>query len=677
MKLASSLEYVKGVGPRTATLFAKLDLNTVEDVLLNYPYRYDDYSVVLPISKIKPGAVSLKIKISEPKGRHIRGGLHITEAIGSDDTGKVKIVWFNQPYRAKSVKYNETYFLSGVFEFKNNRYSIINPTIELESEFPLNTARIVPVYHQTKGLTSRQIRKVVGEVFTHIKAMPEVLPEYIIKQEKLLPKFDAIYNKHFPSSMADVKKADERLGFEELFELIVAAQHSKKTIAVNEGIKIEFNQGLAKKFTSSLPFTLTDSQKKAVWQIITDMKSGKVMNRLLEGDVGAGKTIVATMASLMVIDNNFQIAFMAPTDLLARQHFQTIKNLLEPFGLADKVILLVGSMAAKQKQTALDKIQSSKDLIVVGTHAIIQKNVDINHLALVIVDEQHRFGVDQRKKLLSKSGRMPHMLSMTATPIPRSLALTVFGELDISILDQKPSARLPIITKLVSSVDRLKIYDNVKQQLVAGRQVFVVCPLVLDSQFLKLKSAEETFKEIKKHFSKFKVGLLHGKQKSDQKTETMKDFVKGDLDILVSTTVIEVGVDVPNATVMLIESPERFGLAQLHQLRGRVGRSEHQGFCYLMLSDSNNPTRRLRAIETQNDGFKLAELDLELRGAGALYGTTQHGELDLRIADFTDAKLIARARQSALDFLANPDNLVQYKQLDERINKLQSVVHLN
>lgn len=677
MKLASSLEYVKGVGPRTATLFAKLDLNTVEDVLLNYPYRYDDYSVVLPISKIKPGAVSLKIKISEPKGRHIRGGLHITEAIGSDDTGKVKIVWFNQPYRAKSVKYNETYFLSGVFEFKNNRYSIINPTIELESEFPLNTARIVPVYHQTKGLTSRQIRKVVGEVFTHIKAMPEVLPEYIIKQEKLLPKFDAIYNKHFPSSMADVKKADERLGFEELFELIVAAQHSKKTIAVNEGIKIEFNQGLAKKFTSSLPFTLTDSQKKAVWQIITDMKSGKVMNRLLEGDVGAGKTIVATMASLMVIDNNFQVAFMAPTDLLARQHFQTIKNLLEPFGLADKVILLVGSMAAKQKQSALDKIQSSKDLIVVGTHAIIQKNVDINHLALVIVDEQHRFGVDQRKKLLSKSGRMPHMLSMTATPIPRSLALTVFGELDISILDQKPSARLPIITKLVSSVDRLKIYDNVKQQLVAGRQVFVVCPLVLDSQFLKLKSAEETFKEIKKHFSKFKVGLLHGKQKSDQKTETMKDFIKGDLDILVSTTVIEVGVDVPNATVMLIESPERFGLAQLHQLRGRVGRSEHQGFCYLMLSDSNNPTRRLRAIETQNDGFKLAELDLELRGAGALYGTTQHGELDLRIADFTDAKLIARARQSALDFLANPDNLVQYKHLDERINKLQSVVHLN
>ena len=677
MELSAGIEYIKGVGPKVGALFAKLGIFTVEDLLFNFPRRYNDYSKVIRISNVRPGSVSIKAKISEVKSSYIRGGLHITEAVASDGSGKVKIVWFNQPYREASIKKNEDYFIAGKFEFRSNRYSIINPVVELESEFPLNTARIVSIYRETKGLTSRQIRKIVGTVLSSKPKIAETLPDYIKKQESLISRSKAVFIKHFPESVDYLAKADERLGFEELFELILASQYAKKLVSVEKGIKIEFDEQIAKKFTKHLPFKLTESQKRVVWQIFLDMKSGKVMNRLLEGDVGAGKTVVATMAATNVMSAGFQVAFMAPTELLARQHLVTISELLKPFGWSKKVTLLVGGMTAKQKNEAHSKIDSGQAQIIVGTHAIIQEKVNLNRLGLVIVDEQHRFGVKQRKKLLAKAGQMPHMLSMTATPIPRSLALTVFGELDISILDQKPTNMLPIITKLVKSTDRLKLYDEVKTQLNQGRQVFVVCPLIEESDILKLKSAEETYKEIKANFAKFKVGLLHGKQKSVTKTEVMADFVARKLDILVSTTVIEVGVDVPNATIMLIEAPERFGLAQLHQLRGRVGRGVHQGHCYLMQSDASAPSKRLRAIESSTDGFKLAELDLEIRGAGALYGTLQHGELDLKIADFTDAKLIARARQCALNFLEDPQNLLQYSQINERINKLQSVVHLN
>jgi ATP-dependent DNA helicase RecG len=677
MKLSTQLSELKGVGPKTAMIFKRLGLDTVSNLLEYYPRKYEDYSKIQLIGSIKPGPVTIKVKIKQVSGKYIRGGLHITEAVASDDTGSVRLVWFNQPYRSANIKRDEIYFVSGLFELRNNRLSITNPSMELESAFPLNTARIVPIYKETKGLSSNQIRKILKTILTSKLDIPETLPIDIIKSEALVGLLQAIKTKHFPESLKDLKSADERLGFEELFELILASQYAKQDLASQKGLRIPFDRAMAKEFVKHLPFTLTDAQKKAVWQIYQDMDSEKVMNRMLEGDVGAGKTVVATMSAVMALAKNYQVAFMAPTDLLARQHAETIFKLLKPLGLASKSVLLVGSMSAKEKAHAHETIKTGQALFIIGTHALIQDKVDLQNLALVIVDEQHRFGVDQRKKLLAKAGHAPHMLSMTATPIPRSLALTVFGELDISILDQKPKNRLPIITELVNPTNRIKLYDKIQKEIDKGKQIFVVCPLIEESDMLQAKSAQKTYLEMQIHFKKSKVGLLHGKLKPDEKQATMQAVIDGSINILVATTVIEVGVDVPNATIMLIEAPERFGLAQLHQLRGRVGRGNEQGYCYLMLSDSVALSRRLRAIESTDDGFKLAELDLEIRGAGALYGTMQHGQLDLRIANFSDTKLIARARNRAVAFSENPDNLLQYPYIKQRISELQSVVHLN
>lgn len=677
MGLESDIQMVKGVGPKQAMLFKRLGVITIADLLQYYPRRYDDYSNVLPISQIKPGQITIRARIKHVVGKYVRGGLHITEAVASDDSGSIRLVWFNQPYRANSIVMGQDYYLSGLFELRYQRLSLTNPNIEAESTFMVNTARIVPVYRETKGLKSTQIRKVLKTVISSKLNLPELLPEYIISDQKLMPRTEAIYNKHFPESKQKLARADERLGFEELFELIVAAQYSKQGLAKEPGIRIDFEQALAKQFTESLPFVLTGSQKQIIWQIYQDIGSGNVMNRLVEGDVGSGKTVVAAMSALMVLNANYQAAIMAPTELLAEQHYKTIKQLLEPLKMSSVAVLLTGGMSAKAKTKALASIKNKNPKIIVGTHALIQKSVDIPNLGLVVVDEQHRFGVNQRKKLLSSTGQLPHMLSLTATPIPRSLALTVFGEVDISILAEKPKNRKPIITELVKPADREKLYQEITAKLRSKQQVFVVCPLIEPSDALKARSAEATHRELSRYYSKFNVGLLHGKLKAVDKQSIMDNFVKGRIDILVSTTVIEVGVDVPNATIMLIEAPERFGLAQLHQLRGRIGRGDTQGYCYLMLSDANAASKRLRAIESTNDGFKLAELDLEIRGAGALYGTTQHGQLDLNVADFSDSKLIARARAAALEFLKKPDNLLQYPYIKQRIIDLQSIIHLN
>lgn len=677
MRLSDSIGTVSGVGPKAEVLFAKLGVYTAQDLVEYYPKRYEDYSAVLPISKIRPGHVTIKAQIKQVVGKYVRGGLHITEAVASDDTGSIRLVWFNQPYRAQAIKKDTNYFLSGLFEFRYNRLSLTNPSMELESAFPVNTARIVPIYRETKGITSLQIRKLLRTIFTSNSRIAETLPDYIAQEQDLMSRKTAIYSKHFPANMQEIDNANERLGFEELFEIILASLYSKRDLESSQGQKVAFKQKLAKKFVEHLPFTLTNAQRAAVWQIYQDMDSGRIMNRLLEGDVGAGKTVVATMGALMALAEGNQVAFMAPTELLARQHAETIFGLLTPLGFADKTVLLVGSMGQKEKTRAHQSIKNGDAQFIIGTHALIQDKVDLRNLALVIVDEQHRFGVAQRKQLLAKAGHAPHMLSMTATPIPRSLALTVFGELDISIINQKPKNRLPIITELIKPTDRERFNMGIAAKLKNGQQMFVVCPLIEESDVLSAKSAEKTFKEMKAQFHNFKVGLLHGKMKSDDKQSVMSAFSNGELDILVATTVIEVGVDVPNASIMMIEAPERFGLAQLHQLRGRVGRGAKQGYCYLMLSDSGPPSRRLRAIESTNDGFKLAELDLEMRGAGALYGTMQHGALDLRIANFTDSKLIARARKAAKAFIKNPDNLLQYPYIKKRITELQSVVHLN
>jgi ATP-dependent DNA helicase RecG len=402
------------------------------------------------------------------------------------------------------------------------------------------------------------------------------------------------------------------------------------------------------------------------------------MNRLVEGDVGAGKTVVAAMAALMVLHRGHQAVLMAPTEILARQHAATIQKLLTPLGYGDKVGLLVGSLKPVAKKLAHEAIKGGKLTFIVGTHAVIQEKVDLKNLELIVIDEQHRFGVEQRKTLMAKAGHMPHVLSLTATPIPRSLALTLYGELDLSILDEKPPGRLPAETHIVSPNSRAQLYETINKQLDAGRQLFVVTPLVNESAVMEAHSAEQMYETLTKGaFKHRRVGLLHGQMKSDDKQTVMQQFVNHELDVLVATTVIEVGVDVPNATIMLIENADRFGLAQLHQLRGRIGRGEHQSYCYLVMSDSSAPTRRLRAMEQTNDGFRLAELDLELRGPGAIYGTMQHGALDLRIAKLTDTKLITTARQAAAEFIKRGESLLEYSELNNHIIRLRAVTNLN
>ncbi len=672
------VESLKGVGPTIAVKLAVLGVHTVQDLIQYFPRRYDDYSVMTPIVKIKPGAVSIKAGVKQVKGRYVRRGMHITEAVASDDTGNVRLVWFNQPYRENAIKKNQEYFISGTFELSAGRLAIMNPAMELASDFPVNTARIIPIYRETKGLNSGVIRKLIAGLRHNIDNMPETMPAEIIENNRLMSHARAVANMHFPVSGAVLTEAKRRLGFEEIFALTLASLLNRQANQKESALAIQFDEKLARQFVAGLPFDLTNSQRKVIWQIYQDLQKPVPMNRLVEGDVGSGKTVVAAMAALMVMAKDYQVALMAPTELLARQHGESLHTMMAAIGKHQNISLLLGSMKPAEKKRAHQAIASGKAKFIIGTHALISEKVDMHKLGLIIVDEQHRFGVDQRAKLQKKAGHMPHVLSMTATPIPRSLALTLYGELDISLLEDMPGGRLPIITKVVSPNSRLQMYRAIDKELAAGRQMFVVCPIIAESEVLNVLSAERVYEGLaQKVFKHRRVGLMHGKMKTEEKEAIMEQFLAGKLDILVSTTVIEVGVHVPNATVMLVEGAERFGLAQLHQLRGRVGRSTQQGFCYLVMSDSKAPTKRLRAIEQSNDGFRLAELDLEIRGPGAIYGAAQSGQLDLRVAKLSDIRLITVARSSAQTFLESKEKLSKYPGLATNVQSLRAVTNLN
>jgi ATP-dependent DNA helicase RecG len=680
MILDQSLEDVKGVGSATVGLLKRLGLKTIRDLIDYYPRRYDDYSHLMPIASMKPGMVTLEATIANATGRYVRRGMHITEAVASDKTGSVRLTWFNQPYRAAALKPGQAYYIAGEFNLRRGKFNITNPSVEQVSEFPVNSARIIPIYKETKGLNSKQLRKFLKEVTQAIQQLPEQLPAEIVRKNKLLSYHEALFQIHFPESPKSLEEARRRLAFQEVFELITASMLNKQDIDAEPTFHVPFDVTVAKQFVGGLPFQLTDAQRAVIWQIYQDLEADKPANRLVEGDVGSGKTVVAAMAGLMVAHADMQTAFMAPTELLARQHANSLYELLQPLGMQDSIVLLVGSMKPKEKAAAREAIATGKAKFLVGTHALIQDSVDMHKLALVVIDEQHRFGVQQRKTLMSKAGAMPHVLSLTATPIPRSLALTVYGELDISILATKPAGRQPVHTKIVSPNSRAQMNEAITLQLQKGRQMFVVCPFIATNEkeeFSKIKSVEATYQDVVKNFADYTVAMLHGKLSADEKNAIMEDYVAHKIDILVSTTVIEVGVDVPNASIMLVESAERFGLAQIHQLRGRIGRGGHEGFCYLVTTDSQAPSPRLRALESSNDGFKLAELDLELRGPGAIYGAMQHGELDLRIANLADTKLIAAARHAAKAFVDSGSDLLQYPELEKRIAHLRTITNLN
>ena len=673
-----TIQVLKGVGPTVHKLFSRLGLQTIGQLADYYPRAYEDYSQVIPINQLRPGGVTIRATVKQATGRYVRRGMHITEAVATDATGSVRIVWFNQPYRAASLRHSQEYFISGVFELSHQHFAIMNPSIELVTEFPVNTARIIPVYRETKGLTSRQIRQSLKQTLSYIRTLPETLPMWLLKEQGLMSFRESIEQIHFPESAKKLADARERLGFEEVFRLSLASLMNKYEIMTERAPAVIFDEQVAKAFVAHLPFQLTTAQRKTIWQIYLDMQRSQPMNRLVEGDVGSGKTVVAAMAAVMALRQGYQVALMAPTEILARQHAETLVRLLAPLGLDSVVGLLVGSMNAPQKRKARETIAAGKMRFIAGTHALIQESVDMHALELIIIDEQHRFGVEQRKTLIAKAGHMPHVLNLTATPIPRSLALTLYGELDISVLDTKPAGRQPVTTEICAPTSRIDVYARITKELEAGRQMFVVCPLITESSVSDAASAEKIYETLsKKYFKQFRVGLLHGKMKADEKNDVMRDFLDHTIDILVSTTVIEVGVDVPNASVMMIEDADRFGLAQIHQLRGRIGRGGHAGYCYLMMSDSRPPSPRLRALERTNDGFKLAELDLELRGPGAIYGTLQHGQLDLRIAKLTDTKLIARARKAAQEFIDRNEGLAEYPELAEHVKRLRAVTNLN
>ncbi|MDN5275722.1 MAG: recG [Candidatus Saccharibacteria bacterium] len=676
MNIHSSLSQIKGVGDKTYDLFLAAGIRTVRDLIYFLPRAYEDYTSIGQISEIRPGKSTIKARCESISTRQVRRGLRVTTATLADDSGKVKAVWFNQPYRATQLKSNEEFFFSGNFEFSYNQYQLTNPSAEKASDLPQQTDRMLPIYRSVKGLKVQLVRKIMSEIKPLMTMLPETLPDSIVKTEKLVSRSEALLGMHFPNDEADVSRAKERLAFEELLELLIASQLNRLENAQLEGWHIPFDKDLIQSFVKRLPFELTNAQRLAAWEILQDFENKIPMNRLLQGDVGSGKTVVGGLTALQAAHAGYQTALMAPTEILAIQHAETLRKLVEPFGI--EVGLLTGSVKGTARKTLYTAIASGAVQIVIGTHALIQQTVSFHKLGFVIIDEQHRFGVQQRHELLKKSARMPHLLAMTATPIPRSLALTLYGELDVSILKDLPKNRLPIVTKIWSPNSRTQLYAHISAEIEKGRQAYVICNLIDDDPSNELKSVEAEFKRLRQSvFKQYRIGLLHGKLPSQEKESVMASFARHEIDILVSTTVVEVGVDVPNASIILIEDAERFGLSQLHQLRGRVGRGVEQSYCYLMMSTSAKPSQRLREIEKSNDGFHLAEVDLELRGPGEIYGRAQHGELNLQIATLADTRMIARAQKAAKRFVHEGNDLLQYKELADNVRHYQRVTTLN
>ena len=677
MVLADSVAVLKGVGPETAKLFHKIGIDTISDLVNYFPRKYNDYSNVTSIEGVQPGNVSLKVKFSHITSKYVRAGLHITQAVAYDTSGRLKVVWFNQPYRLKNIDPKQFYFLAGILEFSGRGFSIINPSIELVNHLPNHTARIVPVYKETKGLTSTIIRKAVNQCTGIITNYEDTLPDIVQRKYKLMKIEEAIKNIHFPTDSSNLEKARYKLAFNELFELIITGMFTKSSIQEYIAPKIIFKKKVVQDILAALPYQLTNAQKKTIWDILKDIDKSKPMNRLVEGDVGSGKTVVAAIASAMAIESNYQVAYMAPTELLATQHAATFKEIFSAIHKESKVCLLTGGITASKKKHIYKEIQEGKYLCVIGTHALIQEKMSFKNLGLVIIDEQHRFGVNQRKQLLDKSNKMPHMLTMTATPIPRSLALVVYGELDVSLINEKPNNRVETQTAIVPLSERSSFYASLKKLIAKGEKCFVVCPLIDENDTINARSANTVFKELSAIIGPGQVSMLHGKMKADAKLDILQKFRESKTKLIVSTTVVEVGVDIPDANIMVIESVERYGLAQIHQLRGRVGRGGKQGKCFLIQSQPGIVSPRIKAILSTSNGFELAELDLKLRGPGAMYGIFQHGKIDLRIADFTDRAMVETVKKAAALVMSEGENLVQYPELLTRISKLQSITNLN
>jgi ATP-dependent DNA helicase RecG len=698
LTLDSKIEQLKKVGPQYLKKLHRLNIKTVRDLFFHFPHRYEDFSQIIPISQLREGQkATIQAKLIEIKNsRTFRKRMTLTEALFKDKTGTVKAIWFNQSYLANVLKKGKTVNLSGKLTFAKDNLYLSNPAYEIVSnnkEETTHTGRLVPIYHETEGLTSRYLRYLIKPLLPLTKQLNDFLPEKIKKEFKLINLDQAVRQIHFPKKPSYLKAAQERLAFDELFLIQLTTLSQKQKLANKKAPSIPFDQKLIKSFVDALPFKLTNDQRVAAWEVFQDLAKSRPMNRLLNGDVGSGKTVVAIIAALQTAKAGYQTALMAPTEVLAKQHFQTFKDFLKKAGI--KIALLTSTdirsgtsqklrnaTSKNQREELKKQICQGKIDIVIGTHALIQEGLSFKNLALAIVDEQHRFGVAQRAALQKKIYQMkdglptiPHFFSMTATPIPRTLALTIYGDLDISLIKQMPKGRRKIITEIITPVDRPKAYDFVKKQIEQKRQVFVICPLIDESEKLEVKSVTEEYKRLsQKIFPQFKIALLHGKLKPKEKEEIMKNFKEGKTDILVSTSVVEVGVDVPNATVMIIEGADRFGLAQLHQFRGRVGRGKYQSYCFLFTDSTAQKThQRLKAVTKAKDGFELAEKDLKIRGPGDFTGIRQWGLPNLTMASLNNLELIKKARQAAKQVLEK--NLLN-QILADKLKEFQKVIHL-
>ena len=671
--LSMNIQYIKGVGPKRSSKLKRLDINTIEDLLYFVPRDYDDRSKFKTIKECDNGEkVSLEVEVmGNPNIIRPRKNLSILKIPVKDDSWNANLIWFNQEYLKDKFLIGDKFIVNGKINKIGKEIQIMNPVFE-EAGKKDKIGRIIPIYPLTEGLTNNEIIKIINySINEYLVKVKEFLPEEILNKYDFIDIKDAIKNIHFPPNKTILEKSKKRLSFQELLILQLGLFIIKnKNYKYNDGIVFDNNIEI-KSFIDKLPFKLTNAQINVFKEIEEDMERDTQMNRLVQGDVGSGKTIVAILAMYKAVLSGYQAVMMAPTEILARQHFEIITKFFLDYNI--KCELLIGSISPKKKEEIMFNLKNGKIDILIGTHAVIQENVEFFRLGLAITDEQHRFGVKQRA-ILAKKGNNPDVIVMTATPIPRTLALILYGDLDISIIDELPPGRKEIETYTVGPDMKERINNFVKKQLFEGRQAYIVCPLIEESETLTLNAAEELYLSLKENdFKEFNLELLHGKMNSKEKDQIMEGFKTGKIDILVSTTVIEVGVNVPNSNIMVIYNAERFGLAQLHQLRGRVGRGEYQSYC-ILINESNNPIsrERMRILQNSTDGFKISEKDLELRGPGEFFGTKQHGIPELKIANLiTDMDILKIAQKEAIRILELDPNLeqIEYKELKNEIRR--------
>jgi ATP-dependent DNA helicase RecG len=675
--LAQSVLNIKGVGPKMAEKLQKLGATVILDLLYLFPRRYDDYTLMKPISKLHSGEqVTIIGTIWQTKAKRSHNNKVIVQSVISDGTGSIQATWFNQPWILKQLPAGMQIVLSGKVEQFLGRLVFNSPEWEpLELE-PLRTRRIVPVYPLTEGLGGRKMREIMKKAVSYWSLrVPDPLPESICRRQRLQELPYALQQIHFPDSQEILHEARRRLAFDELFLLQLGMQKQRRQWRSKSGIPVDIAPGHLIQFRNALPYSLTGAQQRVIEEIIADITRDVPMNRLLQGDVGAGKTVVAAAAMYATVMAGMQAALMAPTEILSEQHYNGLDKLLSPMGV--RLALLTGSTSAVEKGQIVAGLADGSIQLVIGTHALIQESVTFKKLALAVIDEQHRFGVDQRGALRQKGApgtdgeSNPHLLVMSATPIPRTLALSLYGDLDLSILDEMPPGRQEIKTRWLRSSERERAYSFIRRQVAEGRQAYIIFPLVEESDKIEAKAAVEEYETLRKEvFPDLKLGLVHGRLKAGEKEAEMRAFYEGETDILVATSVIEVGVDVPNSTVMVVEGANRFGLAQLHQFRGRVGRGEHQSYCILIADEGTSEAeQRLQALEKSNDGFMLAEKDMELRGPGQFFGRRQSGMPELQLASLLDMEMLQIAQEEAVKLYKSDPQLQQddHSLLRERV----------